>query len=203
MSTKFETAPIELAYKGTRTYLHGTDMYNSIVEFFSALRPQHLGGPLKMVMHEFARNQVDLRFSVGVEHCPKPENACLEFSLAEDISGWLSESDRPVRTSRPYPEAEIVAGSYINGQTIVAGEGAPFTAIEVLVSLTKRLHSTLRPGAAGWAFTRLELLRPLGDGDKGSLQVELVHALGNRLTKSVVRVGDLSLGHIYFSAVGS
>ena len=24
-----------------------------------------------MVMHEFARNQVDLRFSVGVEHCPK------------------------------------------------------------------------------------------------------------------------------------
>lgn len=203
MSTKFETAPIELAYKGTRTYLHGTDMYNSIVEFFSALRPQHLGGPLKMVMHEFARNQVDLRFSVGVERCPKPEKACLEFSLAEDISGWLSESDRPVITSRPYPEEEIVAGSYINGQTIVAGACLPFTAIEVLVSLTKRLHSTLRPGAAGWAFTRLELLRPLRDGDKGSLQVELVHALGNRLTKSVVRVGDLPLGHIYFSAVGS
>lgn len=200
--SKFETMSLDLAYKGARTYLHGTDMYNAIMEYLGCVMPQHLRGPLKMVMHEFARNQVDLRYSVGAERCPRPENARLEFFLADDVSGWLSETHRPVRSSRPYPENEIVAGSRIEGPAITAVPGASFSAIEVLVSLTKYLHSTLRPGPAGWAFTRLELQRPLNDSDKDNLQVELLHALGNRLTKSAVRVAGIQLGHIYFSAVG-
>lgn len=199
--SKFETVPLELAYKGSRAYLHGTDMYNAIMEYMGHAMPQHVRGPLKMVMHEFARNQVDLLYSVGAERCPRPENARLEFSLADDVSGWLSETDRPVRSNCPYPENEIVAGSRIEGQAITAAPGTSFSAIEVLVSLTKHLHSTLRPGPAGWAFTRLELQRPLEDRDKDNLQVEILHALGNRLTKSAVRTGNIPLGHIYFSAV--
>jgi len=199
--SEFETVQFELAYKGTRTYLHGTDMYNAIVEYLGRAMPQRARGPLKMVMHEFARNQVDLHYHVGTARCPRPANARLEFSLADDVSGWLCETDRPVLSSRPYPENEIVSGSRIEGQTITAAPGSSFSAIEMLVSLTKRLHSVLRPDAAGWAFTRLELQRLLVDTDKDNLQVELQHALGNRLTKSAVRAGDASLGHIYFSAV--
>lgn len=197
----FETVPIELAYKGARTYLHGTDMYNAIMDYLGRSMPQHVRGPLKMVMHEFARNQVDLRYSIGPERCPKPENARLEFFLSDNVSGWLTETDRPVRASRPYPEDEIVAGSRIEAQTIIAAPGATYWPIEVLVSLTKHLHSSLRPGPLGWAFTRLELNRPLEDDDRGTLQVELLHALGNRLTKSAVRAGETPLGYIYFSAV--
>ena len=198
-----EAVPLELAYKGTRTYLHGTDMYNAVMKYFERILPQHVRGPLKMVMHEFARTQVDLLYSIGAERCPRPENARLEFSLADEVSGWLRETDRPVLASRPYSEDEIVAGSRIEGQAIIAAPGASYSAIEVLVSLTKQLHTTLRPGEAGWAYTRLELQRPLSDGDADSLQVELLHTLGNRLTKSAVRVGNTPLGHIYFSGVGS
>lgn len=197
----FETVPIDLAYKGTRTYLHGTDMYNAIMDNLGRSVPQHVRGPLKMVMHEFASNQLDMRYSIGLERCPKPENPRLEFFLSGDLSGWLSESDRPVRTSRPYPESEIISGSRIEGQTIIAASGATYSPIEVLVSLTKHLHSSLRPGPLGWAFTRLELSRPLEDGDRDTLKVELLHALGNRLTKSAVWAGGTPLGHIYFSAV--
>ncbi|MFH1873166.1 MAG: hypothetical protein ABIK82_15020 [Pseudomonadota bacterium] len=197
----FKTVPLELAYKGTRTYLHGTDMYNAIMECLGRSIPQRVRSPLKMVMHEFARNQVDLRYSIGPERCPRPENPRLEFFLSDNVSGWLSETDRPVRASRPYPEDEIVAGSRIEGQAIIAATGATFSPIEVLVSLTKHLHSNLRPGPLGWAFTRLELNRPLEDSDRDTLQVELLHTLGNRLTKSSVRAGEALLGHIYFSAV--
>lgn len=197
----FETVPLELAYKGTRTYLHGTDMYNAIMEYLGRSMPQHVPGPLKMVMHEFACNQVDLRYSIGPERCPRPENPRLEFFLFDNVSGWLSETDRPVRARRPYPENEIVAGSRIDGQAVIAAPGATFSPIEVLVSLTKHLHSNLRPGPRGWAFTRLELNRPLDDSDRDILQVELLHTLGNRLTKSAVRVGATLLGYIYFSAV--
>lgn len=199
--SRFETVPLELAYKGTRTYLHGTDMYNAIMDYLRRSMPQQLRGPLKLVMHEFARNQVDLHYGIGADRCPRPDNARLEFSLSDDVSGWLSETDRPVLSSRPYPENEIVAGSCIEGQAIIAAPGSSFTAIEVLVSLTKHLHSTLRPGPAGWAFTRLDLQRPLEERDKDNLEVELLFALGNRLTKSAVRAEGVPLGHIYFSAV--
>ena len=202
MST-IETLPLDLAYKGSRSYLHGTDMYNAIMDHFGRALPQHLRGPLKMVMHEFARNQVDMDYSTGAGRCPKPDNARLEFSLSDNLSGWLAETDRPVGTRVPYPEGEIVAGSRIEGQAIIAATDSRFSPIEVLVSLTKHLHTNLRPGPAGWAFTRLDLLSPLVDAHKDVFEVELLQALGNRLTKSAVRAGPALLGHIFFSAVAA
>ena len=97
------------------------------------------------------------------------------------------------------------AGEYwiIDGQAIFAVPGPSFSVIEILVALTKRLHTTLRAGPAEWAFSRLELKRPLRDSDSSGMQIELLQSLGNRLTKSVVRTGNVTLGNIYFSAVGS
>lgn len=200
-----ETVPLELGYKGARDYLHGTDMYNAIMEHLDRVALQYLYSPVKMVIHEFSHNQCDMLYSIGAERCPCPENARLEFYISDNISGWLKETDRLVLARRPYPEDEIVANSRIEGQTILAVSDAPcsYSPIEVLVSLTKRLHLIVRSGSARWAFTRLELQRPLQAGDSGSFQVELLQALGNRLTKSAVRVGNVPLGHIYFSAVES
>lgn len=200
---EIETVQLELGYKGSRDYLHGTDMYDAIVEYLGRVAPQHIHSPVKMVLHDFSHNQCDMLYSIGAGHCPRPDNARLEFYLSDNISGWLRETDRLVVARRPYPEDEIVAQSRIEGQTIFAASNAAFSfsAIEVLVSLTKRLHVIMRSGSARWAFTRLELQRPLQCGDSGSLQVELLQTLGNRLTKSAVRVGKVTLGHIFFSAV--
>ncbi len=202
---KIETVPLELGYKGGRGYLHGTDMYNAIMGYLGHVAPQHLHGPVKMVIHEYCRNQCDMLYTIGTERCPRPENARLEFYLSDNVSGWLKDTDRLVSARRPYPEDEIVAKSRIEGRAILAvlDAACSFSAIEVLVSLTKRLHLIVRSGSARWAFTRLELQRPLRDSDSGSLQVELLQTLGNRLTKSAVRVGNVALGHIYFSAVES
>jgi len=200
-----ETVPFELGYKGTRGYLHGTDMYNAIMDYLGGAASQHLQSPVKMVMHDFSHKQCDMVYSIGPDRCPRPDNARLEFYLSNNISGWLKETDRLVLARRPYPEDEIVAKSRIEGQTILAVSDAPylFSPIEVLVSLTKRLHVVVRSSSVQWAFTRLELQRPLQDSDSGCLQVELLQTLGNRLTKSAVRVGTVPLGHIFFSGVGA
>ncbi|MCG3772906.1 MAG: hypothetical protein JW384_04130 [Nitrosomonadaceae bacterium] len=199
-----QTVPLELSYKGTRDYLHGTDMYNAIMECMGRLTPEPLHDKVKIVIHDFFRNQCDMLYAIGPERCMRPENARLEFYLGDNISGWLRETGRPVLTRRPYPEDEMVAKSRIEGQTIFAvpNMGEAFSPIEVLVALTKRLHLAVRAGASRWAFTRIDLQRPLQDGDSGRLQVELLQTLGNRLTKSAVRIGDVPLGQIYFSAIG-
>ena len=152
-----ETVPLELGYKGSRGYLHGTDMYNAIMESLGRVVPQRPHGPVKMVIHDYSRNQCDMLYSIGTERCPRPENARLEFYLSDNISGWLRETDRLVVARRPYPEDEIVAKSRIERSTILAAPEATssFSAIEVLVSLTKRLHSIVRSSSAQWAFTRL------------------------------------------------
>ena len=198
-----KTIPLELVYKGTRDYLHGTDMYDAIMEQLRSAVPQHAHGAVKMVMHGFARHQCDLMYMLGQARCPKPVDARVEFFLGDIVSGWLTETARPVLSRRPYKEDELVASSRIDGHSIIAGVVVPCSVIEILVALTKRLHTVLRPDQAKWAFTRLELQRPLADDDAGRLQVELLQSLGNRLTKSAVRTESMALGHIYFSAVTS
>ena len=196
-------APLELGYRGTRNYLHGTDMYNAIMENMGLVVPQHLYDWIKIVIHDFAHNQCDMLYSLGKERCPRPENGRVEFYLSDNVSGWLRETDRLVVTRRPYPEDEIVAKSWIDGHTIYSDPNmaSSFSPIEILVALNKRLHLVVRSSSCRWAFTRLDLQRPLQDEDSESLRVELLQSLGNRLTKSSVRIGNDLLGHIFFSAV--
>lgn len=192
---------MELGFKGTRDYVHGTDMYDGTMQALRRVAPGFAHGHLKMVIHEFARRQCDLVYATGGAPCPRPPAARAEFRLSGGVTAWLTESDRPVTQRRPYPEHEIAAGSSIAGSTIHAGDAPPSSPIEVLVTLTKELHLALRGRERRWAFTRLELERPLEDGDVADLEVELLQALGDRLTRSAVRNARGPLGHIFFSAV--
>ena len=193
--------PMDLGFKGTRDYLHGTDLYDGTLQALQRVASGFAHGRLRMVIHEFARRQCDLVYATGAAPCPRPEAARAEFWLSGGVSAWLTESARPVTRRRPYPEHEITAGSRIDGTTIHAGGAPSFSPVEVLVTLTKELHLALRGRDRRWAFTRLELERPLEDTDVASLQIELLQALGNRLTRCVVRIAREPLGHIFFSAV--
>lgn len=195
-----KTIPLELAYKGQRDYLHGTDIYDGGMEALRRVAPDFAHGRLRMVIHEFARRQCDLVYATGPAPCPRPDDARTELWLSGGVSAWLKETDRPVTRRRPYPEHEIVAGSSIGGQTIEAGPVQSFSPIESLVALTKELHLALRGREKRWVFTRLELERPLERADVQGMQVELLRTLGDRLTKCAVRSMNQPLGHIFFSA---
>jgi len=199
--SQIETVSLNLAFKGGRDYLHGTDMYDAIIDSLRNAAPLLVQAPFSMSIHEFARSQCDLLYTIAPDCCPKPDDGRVEFSLASGVSGWLRETGRPVQESRPYPEDEIVASSKIEGNAIVAGALDTFSAIEILVANTKRLHSTLRGSEEKWAFTRLDLERPLERSDADGFKIELSSALGNRLTKSIVSTGRQVLGHIFFSAI--
>jgi len=195
------TIPLDLAYKGARNYLHGTDIYQAIMNHLTCAVPEYCNGPFKMVIHEFVRSQCRMLYTVGPDRVARPPMARVEFTLANKVTGWLAETGQPVYDRRPYPEDAIVADSRVVGQVIYAGKCTSFGPIEVLVAVTKRLHMAVRPERSRWAFTRLELLRPLRESDCDDLEIELLQSLGNRLTKASVRAGGSLLGHVYFSTV--
>jgi len=101
-----------------------------------------------------------------------------------------------------YLEQEIVEKCSIKDKAVFIADETPYSAIEVLLAMSKHLHHILYPQADGkWFFARLDLDRLLCPNDAACFQVELVQNLQNRLTKSRILSGDKVIGHIYFSLV--
>jgi hypothetical protein len=194
--------PLDLAFKGSRDYLHGTDMYRAIVESL-ALDP---GVPFRMVIHHFARRQFDL--VVGPPGGVPPATAATAFWAGHAdarIQGWLEEREAAVTRRVPYDEDAIWSSCQSSGKEIRMTSAAPasFTPIEVLVALTKKLHlDAMSAGGTKWAFTQLDVGRLLSPSDVDKFEVRIDQALGTRFTKSSVFVESKRLGTIHFAGVG-
>ena len=199
---KIECIQLHLVYRGARNYIQGADIYSAIVDCVSTAAPDTLHGPIKIVMHEMARNQCILVFGRGSATASKPETARAEFFLSHDLHGWIKETEVPVTSRLPYDEGEIINRCRVTDHIIRLTDAPPCSPIEALIAATKLLHQTLHPSDAHkWIIARLELHRLLQEDDAGKLEVELVQNLNNRLTRSIVQVAGAPIGNIFFSAV--
>lgn len=196
---------LNFRYKGGRDYVHGTDMYNTIVEQIMSNNPKLADGAFTMAIHDIVRGQCKLAYSDSADQAPKPENSKVEFSFtscAARIIGWLVETEEAISERYEYPESEIIRKCAIDGDSVRIDKKTPYTAIEVLVAINKHLHLSTFPDADGkWFFTRLELDRLLRLEDTSNVQLNLVKNMRNRLTKSEIVSNGQKIGHIFFSIV--
>lgn len=192
---------LELCFKGDRDYLHGTDMYNSVVDAVHRCGVTIIGH--RMAIHAIARNQCRLSIAAAGEPVTRPDKLVADFSFdvaAGMVAGFLTESADKVECRYPYDEERICALCSTRGGRIRINGATGYSPIEVIVAMTKHLHHVaLKERAAKWAFTKLELSRALCADDATRIQLELVHNFNNRLTKSRIESGGAPLGHIYFS----
>jgi len=203
------TIPLDMPFKGSRDYLHGTDMFNIVTKTLKDMFPTRAveGSNFFLNIHAIARHQCDMHL---VENSSDPETKppgtiVAQFGVQSPeagIQGWLTETGRPVERRVPYQEETIEAASSMAGRSIVHAGKSPYTPVEVLVALTKVLHSALYPPSRGrWMLTKLEIgALPLSATIEG-MRVELLHNLNNRITKSAFFSGSDLSGHIYFSLV--
>ncbi len=196
---------LKLVYKGERNYIHGTDKYEAIVRFMKMAEPEAASGKFRIIFHKFIHHQCQLLYSEASESSRRPENFVAEFSFTTDTSltiGWITETMIPIVERVPYPEEQIFEKCVIDGDKITIDSNTPFSEIEVLVAMTKRLHMIRYPSEnAKWIFTRLDLDRVLEPGDASFMHVELIRNLNNRLTKSDIVSNGKLIGQIYFSMV--
>jgi hypothetical protein len=158
-----------------------------------------------MALHRFFARQPDLHWSDDSDPSVRPRDAVADFSAAVSarrLSGWLSESGRPVERRVEYDEDRIASRcSFAQNSIRIEGETG-FLPIEVAVSMTKALHYRRMPPAAGrWIFTKLDVRRLLSPADAGALSIVRRDSLHGRLTRSDILVHEESLGAIYFSLV--
>lgn len=202
LRTSSTTLALELAFKGERVYLQGTELYEAV----AALARRELGTGalrLKLAMHRMLSSQPDLYWTDRPDELDRPEAAAVDFSAAAGgatVRGWLLETSRPVVRRVPYEESQIAAVCRLEGDAVSVIADPGFLPIEVAVAMTKQLHGERLPAPRSrWIFTRLDLRRLLEPGDAGSISIVLKDNLHGRLTRSDLRVAGRSIGAIYFS----
>jgi hypothetical protein len=198
-----QTYPLELPFRGERTYLHGTDLYQAITAALGSALP---AGPVSLTFHSLLKNQPDLVCSAeSLRHLREEPAFRGELQLgsgAETVHAALMESARPVERRKACNEDEVAAAAVVDEAARSAVLRAPSigTAIEQVVFLNKHLHLRLLPHlSTKWLFARLELAAPLPAEPPASLRIELKQVLGNRFTRCDIFRDDRKSGSISFS----
>jgi hypothetical protein len=193
--------PLPLPFKGNRTYLHGTDMYDGILAALDT-KSFSIDGPLRFRINRIAQNAVDvLAFEAG-ETVTRPRNGVASLTIG-GAAAFLVESDRDIEDRVAYDDNATDANVQISGDSIRLSAAEGLTAIEAIVAITRSLHRTALPSSKKrWMFTGLDLIRPLKPTDASDCTVTIETRLGVSLTKSaIVPSASGPLGHIYFSLV--
>lgn len=195
---------IPMCFKGSRNYLHGTDLYTSLCDQVPKLTGMPIQAPMRIVIHRLVTHECDILLGGVGESIEKPERPWAEFSFSTGegiIAGWMCESDRDVACRYEYAEERIERTCELNVEKneVAIHKETGYSAVEVAVAMTKKMHYALWPTKAKWLFTRLELKRLLQASDASGLSIRLEHNFNNRLTKSSLVSNGEVIGHIYFS----
>lgn len=199
--------PLNFKFKGNRNYIHGTDMYNLIIEQLIEKCFISFDSKFKISIHQFARNQCDLIFSKESDSSFFiPENQIAEFEILHNehkIIGYLTEVDRVIDCRIPFNEDIIENLSTIDNFTITMKDdisGFGYSPIEITVLMAKKLHYNNYPLSEGkWIFVKLDLTRLFKNNDSDKIKINMIHNFKNQLTKSEIYVENFLIGYIYFS----
>jgi hypothetical protein len=195
----------EFRLKGSRNYIHGTDMYTAFVRHTVEEYPAPDPGALKMTIHRIATRNSSMLVGLPGEEFARPPDAYAEFS-AELPGGlrraYLVETGTPATERYEYHEERIEQLCTLREQTVYIREDSGYAPVEVVVAMNKHLHNSLFPLAdERWMFTRIELKRPLRASDAQQFEVTHLQRLGTKFSRSAIAAAGTPLGHIYFSAV--
>lgn len=192
---------MSFCFKGSRTYVHGTDIYNKMQEHLDEIGI--VSSTIDLSIHSIAKKNIEL-FTI------KPEDdKLLKFAYKyTDNNGNKSilyglENDSEIECRYEYPEEDICNLSKVDieKQEVVLDKETSFTFIENCVAINKFLLETIFHDANGkWYFTRLQL-KKIPKNNIYPLKLVLKANFNFKLTKTEIYIDDKSIGFIYFSLV--
>ena len=201
----FDTHSLDMAFRGSRDYLQGADIYDQVLAKLGQQVPE---GPVMVQYHSFSRTQLDLVGPVGDvapwRACPNYRGEIRFGAQNEATYIALMASDRPITERTRCNEDEVVSTASVDVESRTATLPFPSvaTTMEMVVFLNKQLHFKVLPQVKEkWLFVKLELSRRLPQAGERELKLEIKHVLGNRFTKAMIVIDDQSFGYITFATL--
>lgn len=190
--------PLVLPFKGTRDYLHGSDIVPALLA---------LTGPVTRAsfhFHRVARQPLAARVLDEAQLAALRAGEGL-FALMSGVAPGgrrvlvgvvAGRDDAPAIARVPYDEAAIVAGARIDGATIEDSRADAASFIERTLALHKHLLDTLH-GPAAWLFSRLDLAR--APARPATLRLAFQRRVGTEVFVSALEGDGERLGTLYFT----
>jgi hypothetical protein len=200
MEATMQCQQLQLKFKGNRTYLHGTDMFNQTLDWLSSVRDDVRD--IDFAFHRLATRQLEA--VAGPAPAGVTPVAVCAYTC-EDGREWahVVETDEEVNGRYPYPEDEIVAQmaiDLVSRRGVLRGDSG-FSDIEVWVAMTKALHLAAFPDLPGkWLFVRCRCPEYTRHST-GERMVAITGVLSAKLTRSETYVDGRRTGEIFFSMV--
>jgi len=191
---------LKFCFKGDRTYVHGTDIYNKIVELLSS---QIKNEKFDLSFHGIARKNIDL-----VSQMPEHESSLKFVCKYVGVNNHKNilygvENSIDIECRYKYPEEDICNLSELNlqNQEVILEENSSFSFAENTVAINKYLLENLFPNVQGkWYFTRFQI-KNKPSSDMYPLKLILKANFNFKLVKTEILIKDKSIGFIYFSLV--
>ena len=192
-----EVVSLNIKFRGSRDYLHGTDLFNTLVEktgSHSNLRLR-IYRPMRGAVRFYELDQTS-----SISQSPA---AIFESKINLQKHTWfVVDAPQSPRPKSYFPdETAILKNCRIFDEAISQSVSAGGTFIERVVGLKKELLIRKAGEVKIWQFVRIDLEALQPDGIDLRLSVD--GRLKNRLVRSTIFCNGKKVGSIYFSGEGS
>ncbi|WOJ96931.1 hypothetical protein R0137_17065 [Congregibacter brevis] len=186
---------LKLKFKGNRNYLHGSDIYNTVVRELSLRN----GGRLKrLAFRSFSRTQVLLCWDTPGEGSIKVGQGQWIADSGSEFPFWIIETQVSIIEAYAFDEPSIVSKASIRDETLICDYHLGYSPIENIIALTKRLAYHLMPVSSGkWIFGQLDLEADI-DRDFRSIVIERQGHIANRFMRCSIHLDGAFVGNIRF-----
>lgn len=197
---------LNFKYKGSRTYLHGTDIFN---EANKLLREEHSLETINyfdMLIPKIVKNNLDIEIYKN-KKVKKNIDAAVSITFKYHKDSYvclLKQTNRIVESRNEYPEHDIIKKSKLNtdDKTIRLTNDSGFSNIENIVAMNKALLQAIYPTFKGkWLFTRLQLRSYNHSTKFRNIKLIFLNNFNFKLTKSQIICDTKEIGFVYFSSI--
>ncbi|NQU58605.1 MAG: hypothetical protein HQ513_15365 [Rhodospirillales bacterium] len=193
----------DLAFKGGRLYVHGTTIYDQILEGAEVVGLGKPDGELEIENRAMLAEQARFFYSDTEEGGDKVRAATSVFRLnigKKEVHGWVVPTGEPVQAKVPYDEEEIEQYARYSEKTATLTGVPSCSPIEVSSCMAVGLHQFVYPPPTGmkWLLARVKLARPFRTEDICSLTLTIRRKIGNRFTETGIFADNIELGSFGF-----
>lgn len=193
---------LSFCFKGNRDYIHGTDVYNKLIDIFD----DDIYKKLDLSFHGIAKKNITLTKS-------KPENdndIKFVFKYIDKTSNtnkklfYGIENSVNIECRYDYFEDELCKMYKLDiaNKTIALQNSNHFSPIENIVAMNKFLLKSIFNDQTGkWYFTRLQLSQKVDINSFTNIELKFISNFNFKLTKTELFVDNSSIGYIYFSLI--
>lgn len=194
---------VPFRFKGGRSYVHGTDIYDSMLEMVLDYFGEYPDS-VKGSFHGLLENNGVFRIYNSGELLVNEQFFAL-FSILMKENTYqlvLLDAGTPISLSYEYDEQKVLKNMALKDETITMQFKSIYTYIEQIVSMTKKLHLTIYPAAKGkWLFTKILVDKAVDPAlyPRKVLSVKAERNFQNKLTQCSIKLDNQPIGSIFFS----